>query len=151
MHDRLSPSTPHVLPIHLPLLVNVAGLAMTISTTALTEGDISRLLFNLAQLLRTRYCRATSVDIWRACSHFMRHLVWHKRWLVMLGPKIEALPDDHPSKPRCLTGETYPDCYTQVSLGEYTQGFLLTSEAWHLCRCSEAPMRNFGRDLKSPK
>jgi len=32
----------------------------------------------------------------------MNHLYWHKRRLVVLGPKIEALADHHHSKPRCL-------------------------------------------------
>ncbi|KAF9650784.1 hypothetical protein BDM02DRAFT_3185107 [Thelephora ganbajun] len=45
---------------------------------------------------------ANSDGIWPACAHFMRHLSWHKRRLVVLGPKIEGLPDNHPSKPECL-------------------------------------------------
>ena len=43
-----------------------------------------------------------SVGAWAACAHFMEHIYWHKRRLVILGPKIEGLPDDHPSKPGCL-------------------------------------------------
>ena len=45
---------------------------------------------------------AYSVGAWVACAYFMRHLFWHKKRLVMLGPKIKGLPDDHRSKPRCL-------------------------------------------------
>ena len=49
----------------------------------------------------------TSIDknsgkVWEACMHFMDHLRWHKPRLVVLGPKFEAIPDDHLSKPRCL-------------------------------------------------
>ena len=43
-----------------------------------------------------------SVDVWKICAYFMQHLHWHKKRLVMLGPKIERLPDDHPSKSECL-------------------------------------------------
>ena len=43
-----------------------------------------------------------SPDVWEACIHFMEHLYWHKRRLVVLGPRIEGVPDDHPFKPRCL-------------------------------------------------
>jgi len=45
---------------------------------------------------------ANSNGVWDTCSYFMEHIHWHKRRPVLLGPKIEALPDTHPSKPRCL-------------------------------------------------
>ena len=45
---------------------------------------------------------AESEDIWTACTHFMDHLYWHKPRLVILGSKIEALPDGYPPKPACL-------------------------------------------------
>jgi tetratricopeptide (TPR) repeat protein len=41
-------------------------------------------------------------DIWEACFHFMDHLYWHKPRQTMLRLKIEALPDIHRSKPKCL-------------------------------------------------
>ena len=46
---------------------------------------------------------ANSSDVWDVCNYFMEHLHWHKRRPVTLGPKIEALPDVHPSKPKCLS------------------------------------------------
>jgi tetratricopeptide (TPR) repeat protein len=45
---------------------------------------------------------ANSDETWAACHHFMEHLIWHKRRLVVLGPKIEGLPDNHSSKAKCL-------------------------------------------------
>ena len=45
---------------------------------------------------------ASSDDVWGACANFIGHLYWHKIRLVVLGPKIEGLPDDHLSKPECL-------------------------------------------------
>ena len=42
-------------------------------------------------------------DIWNAFYHFMDHLYWHKPRQTMLMSKIEALSDDHPHKPKCLT------------------------------------------------
>jgi tetratricopeptide (TPR) repeat protein len=45
---------------------------------------------------------ANSDSIWGACANFMEHLYWHKLRLVMLGPKLEGLPDNHPSKPKSL-------------------------------------------------
>jgi tetratricopeptide (TPR) repeat protein len=50
----------------------------------------------------------TSVDpkaggTWYACYNFMVHLSWHKPRQTILSSKIEALADDHPSKPKCLS------------------------------------------------
>ena len=45
---------------------------------------------------------ANSDGVWRACNDFLRHLIWHKPRQTVLGPRIEGLPDDHPSKPECL-------------------------------------------------
>lgn len=48
---------------------------------------------------------------------FLDHLYWHKSRLVILGPKIEGLPDDHHSKPRCL-------CHTSQlfqAVGDYVE------------------------------
>ena len=45
---------------------------------------------------------ANSENVWRACAGLMEHLGRHKLRLVVLGPKVEALPDDHPSKALCL-------------------------------------------------
>ena len=45
---------------------------------------------------------ANSTIVWETCAYFMMHLYWHKGRLVALGPKIKGLPDDHPSKPKCL-------------------------------------------------
>jgi len=45
---------------------------------------------------------ANSDDVWDACANFVGHLHWHKPRLIVLGPKIEGLPDDHRSKPECL-------------------------------------------------
>jgi len=43
-----------------------------------------------------------SDSTWRACTYFMRHLLFYKHRLVILRPKIEGLADDHSSKPECL-------------------------------------------------
>jgi len=45
-----------------------------------------------------------SNGVWDICSYFMEHLDWRKPRLVLLGPKINALLDTHPSKARCLFG-----------------------------------------------
>ena len=45
---------------------------------------------------------ADSDNIWDTGADFITHLEWHKPRFTILGPKIEGLPDDHHSKPRCL-------------------------------------------------
>ena len=47
---------------------------------------------------------ANSDSVWVVCFHFTEHLFWHKPRQTVLKPKVEALPDDHHSKPKCLFG-----------------------------------------------
>ena len=58
---------------------------------------------NVEHLLNVLMSIDTNLDeVWRACDGFLEHLYWHKPRQTVLGPKIEGLPDDHPSKPGCL-------------------------------------------------
>ena len=58
-----------------------------------------------------------SDEVWRACDGFLRHLYWHKPRQTVLGPKIEALPDYHPSKPECL----FKLAWLFESIGNHTE------------------------------
>ena len=62
----------------------------------LEDGNVEHLLDVFTTI------NAASGGVWSACGYFMEHVFWLKPWLVMLGPKIEALADDHHSKLECL-------------------------------------------------
>ena len=77
----------------------------------------------------------TSVDpsseaVWDACTKFMNYLYWHRPRLIMLGPKIEALPDDHPFKPECL----YDLSRLFSSVGNWTEYERLVTHSLQLSR-----------------
>jgi len=67
---------------------------------------------------------AGSRDVWSACSRFTNRLYWHKPRLVVLGPKIEALPDEHPFKAPCLWNLSW--LFFSVEIGRNADGFSLT-------------------------
>ena len=73
---------------------------------------------------------ANSGDVWDVCSYFMEHLLWHKPRPVLLGPKVEGLPDDHPSKLRCLY--ELSDLFDSVGRSEVSKSLL--TYALKLCR-----------------
>ena len=77
----------------------------------------------------------TSVDgslenVWDACARFMSHLYWFKPRLVVLGPKIEALPDNHPSKVQCLQRLSW----LFSSIGNWAERKRLLVRTVKLCR-----------------
>ena len=55
-------------------------------------------LLNVFTILDTN-----ATDVWDACARFMAHLYWHKRRQTILASRIEGLPDDHRTKPECLS------------------------------------------------
>ena len=58
---------------------------------------------NVERLLGTFVSIDTNADeACDACVHFLRHLYWHKPRQTVLRSKIENLPDDNRSKPKCL-------------------------------------------------
>ena len=73
---------------------------------------------------------ANSGNVWDVCSYFMQHLGWHKQRLVVLGPKVEGLPDDHPSKLRCL----HELAELISGVGRYVECKSLLTYTLELCR-----------------
>jgi tetratricopeptide (TPR) repeat protein len=71
-----------------------------------------------------------SVSVWNICVGFMQHLCWHKKRLVVLGPKIEGLPDNHSSKPQCL----FHLALLFQSVGDYAESKQLLTHAMKLWR-----------------
>jgi len=69
-------------------------------------------------------------DAWDACANFVDHLAWHKPRLTVLGPKIEGLADDHPSKSQCL----YRLARLFNSIGNYVECKWLLTHALKLER-----------------
>ena len=58
---------------------------------------------NVEHLLNTfTSLDANTTGVWDACGNFMEHLYHHKPRNTVLGFKVEGLPDNHPSKPKCL-------------------------------------------------
>jgi len=74
-----------------------------------------------------------SDDTWRACAKFMEHLSWHKKRLTILKPKIQDLPDDHPSKPECLLQLAH----LIYSVGNHVERKRLLTHALNLWRKQE--------------
>ena len=71
-----------------------------------------------------------SDDVWDSCINFMRHLFWHKRRLILLGRKIELLPENHPFKLEC----TYELSRLYYSVGNHTEQKRLLSHVWALLK-----------------
>ena len=69
-------------------------------------------------------------DAWRGCANFLYHLGWHRPRQTVLGPKIESLPEAHPSKPECL----FWLGYLFGSLGNYLERKRLLDHALKLER-----------------
>ena len=76
---------------------------------------------------------ASSDSVWDACADFVDHLDWHKGRLTILGPKMEGLPDNHHSKPKCLFA------LSQLfhSIGNYVENKRLLTDALKLYRDRE--------------
>jgi len=73
---------------------------------------------------------ANSDDVWDACVSFMQHLLWYKGRLVALRPSIEGLPDNHRSKPECLSALSG----LFISAGNHTESKQLFAHAMDLWR-----------------
>jgi tetratricopeptide (TPR) repeat protein len=69
-------------------------------------------------------------NTWATCYRFVEHLYWHKPRHTILRSKIEALPDDHPSKTQSL--RRLSQLLGQV--GNYTEQKRLLTHALELVR-----------------
>jgi len=108
LRDYLSPNDPNTSPLLLATKEHYfTRMSVKINpnrpgfgeTQWITSEDV-----NVEHLLDVFTTINTNSDnIWDSCAKFMEHLYWHKKRPTILKPKIEGLPDDHPSKPGCLS------------------------------------------------
>ena len=80
---------------------------------------------------------SNSDNVWGACIDFMRHMFWHKQRPIVLRPRIEALPDDHLSKPDCL----FELSQLYRSVGHHTANKEVLTQASNLWRKLEGGYR----------
>ena len=73
---------------------------------------------------------ADAVAVLDACARFMEHLYWYKPRHTVLRRKIEGIPDDHPSKTKCLTQHSR----SFQSVGNYTEWKRILSQVLTLER-----------------
>ena len=85
---------------------------------------------NVEHLLDVFISIGDAGDALDACLHFMEHLYWHKPRQIVLRSKIESLPEDHPSKAKCL----YWLSLTFQSLGNHAEQRRLLSQVLQLER-----------------
>jgi len=107
LRDYLSPKDPKTSPLlrttgeryFTRMSVNISPDNPNFGETRwITSEDV-----NVEHLLDVLTTIDTNSDgVWDACTNFIAHLLWHKKRLTILKPKIEGLPDDHRSKLGCL-------------------------------------------------
>ena len=85
----------------------------------------------------------TPESVWSACANFMQYLCWHKPRLVLLGWKVEALTDDHPSKLECL----FPLSHLFRKFGNYAECKRLLTHTLKLSR-EQGDDRQIARTLR---
>jgi tetratricopeptide (TPR) repeat protein len=71
-----------------------------------------------------------SSEVWDAAFHFVDHLGWFKPRQTVLGPKMEGLPDNDTSKPKCLF--RLSQLFTRI--GNYGEGRRVFTDALRLER-----------------
>ncbi|KAF9781688.1 hypothetical protein BJ322DRAFT_1023058 [Thelephora terrestris] len=107
LRDYLRPTDP----MQSPLLCKIKELYFTrlavrinLNTPTFRESQWIKLDdVNVEQLLDIFTSTDTNLEgIWDTCSNFLQHLYYHKIRQTILRSKIERLPDDHRSKPKCL-------------------------------------------------
>ena len=107
LRDHLSPANP----TSSPLLCATKELYLTRLSVSVYPGspgfEDTRWIVsedvNVEHLLNVFTSADMGSDVtWEVCAGFMQHLYCHKPRQIVLGSKIEQLPDDHPFKPFCL-------------------------------------------------
>ena len=104
--DYLSPEEPLSSPLIRMTKSHYFGqLSLTVDPEEPEFGETGRIVsedVNVEHLLKFFTFINPNSNVWDSCVDFLNHLWWYKPRPVVPGPKVEAPPDDHPSKPLYL-------------------------------------------------